>query len=122
MEEHKGKAVGTYSTGMKKRLALGKALLHEPKLLFLDEPTNGLDPDGIKMVLSYLKKYNEETGTTIIICSHVLHQLESICDSFAFLENHTIVEQGTMSELECKYIHEVIVKINTNFHQQISSF
>ena len=115
LEEHKGKAVGTYSTGMKKRLALGKALLHEPKLLFLDEPTNGLDPDGIKMVLSYLKKYNEETGTTIIICSHVLHQLEPICDSFAFLENQTIVEQGTMNELERKYIHEVIVKINTNF-------
>ena len=115
LEEHKGKAVGTYSTGMKKRLALGKALLHEPKLLFLDEPTNGLDPDGIKMVLSYLKKYNEETGTTMIICSHVLHQLESICDSFAFLENQTIVEQGTKNELERKYIHEVIVKINTNF-------
>ena len=115
LEEHKGKAVGTYSTGMKKRLALGKALLHEPKLLFLDEPTNGLDPDGIKMVLSYLKKYNEETGTTMIICSHVLHQLESICDSFAFLENQTIVEQGTKNELERKYINEVIVKINTDF-------
>ena len=93
---------------MKKRLDLAKALLHEPKLLFLDEPTNGLDPDGIKMVLSYLKKYNEETGTTMIICSHVLHQLESICDSFAFLENQTIVEQGTKNELERKYIHEGI--------------
>ncbi len=115
LEEHKGKVVGTYSTGMKKRLALGKALLHEPKLLFLDEPTNGLDPDGIKMVLTYLKKYNEETGTTMIICSHVLHQLEPICDSFAFLENQTIVEQGTKSELERKYIKEVIVKINSDF-------
>ena len=122
LEEHKGKAVGTYSTGMKKRLALGKALLHEPKLLFLDEPTNGLDPDGIKMVLSYLKKYNEETGTTMIICSHVLHQLESICDSFAFLENQTIVEQGTMNELERKYIHEVIVKVNTRFSPKAEQF
>ena len=71
LEEHKNKLVSTYSTGMKKRLALGKAFLHEPQLLFLDEPTNGLDPDGIKMVLSYLKKFNQETGTTIIICSHV---------------------------------------------------
>lgn len=115
LKEHKDKPVGTYSTGMKKRLALGKALLHDPKLLFLDEPTNGLDPDGIKMVLSYLKTYNEETGTTIIICSHVLHQLEPICDSFAFLENQTIVEQGTKNELERKYIKDVRVEISTDF-------
>lgn len=114
LAEHKDKPAGTYSTGMKKRLALGKALLHSPKLLFLDEPTNGLDPDGIKMVLAYLKKYNEETGTTMIICSHVLHQLEAVCDSFAFLEHQTIVEQGTMAELEKKYLKEIKVKVNTD--------
>ncbi|USK34920.1 ABC transporter ATP-binding protein [Bacillus sp. F19] len=114
LAEHKDKPAGTYSTGMKKRLALGKALLHSPKLLFLDEPTNGLDPDGIKMVLAYLKKYNEETGTTMIICSHVLHQLEPVCDSFAFLLNQTIVEQGTMAELEKKYLKEIKVKVNTD--------
>ncbi|MGM0900936.1 MAG: ABC transporter ATP-binding protein [Bacillota bacterium] len=112
---HEEKPVGTYSTGMKKRLALCKALLHNPKILFLDEPTNGLDPDGIKMVLSYLKKYNEETGTTIIICSHVLHQLEPICDSFAFLENRTIIEQGSISELEKTYLTNIIVRVGTNF-------
>ena len=115
LEEHKAKPVGKYSTGMKKRLGLAKALLHNPKLLFLDEPTNGLDPDGIQMVLSYLKKFNEETGTTIIICSHVLHQLENICDSFAFLENRTIVEQGTQKQLEDKYITQLKVKIQTDF-------
>ncbi|WP_338472399.1 ABC transporter ATP-binding protein [Niallia sp. XMNu-256] len=115
LEEHKDKAVGTYSTGMKKRLALGKALLHEPQLLFLDEPTNGLDPDGIQMVLSYLKKYNEENDTTIIICSHVLHQLEPICDSFAFLENQTVVEQGSLIQLEEKYIKDVVINVLTNF-------
>ncbi|WP_191556302.1 ABC transporter ATP-binding protein [Metabacillus idriensis] len=114
LEDHKDKPAGTYSTGMKKRLALAKALLHSPKLLFLDEPTNGLDPDGIKMVLAYLKKYNEETGTTMIICSHVLHQLEPVCDTFAFLENQTIVEQGTKAELEKKYLKEIKIKVNTN--------
>lgn len=114
LAEHKDKPAGTYSTGMKKRLALAKALLHSPKLLFLDEPTNGLDPDGIKMVLAYLKKYNWETGTTMIICSHVLHQLEPVCDSFAFLENQTIVEQGTKAELEKKYLKEIKIKVNTN--------
>ncbi|MGG4488011.1 ABC transporter ATP-binding protein [Metabacillus idriensis] len=114
LADHKDKPAGTYSTGMKKRLALAKALLHSPKLLFLDEPTNGLDPDGIKMVLAYLKKYNEETGTTMIICSHVLHQLEPVCDSFAFIENQTIVEQGTKAELENKYLKEIKIKVNTD--------
>ncbi|MFD2445958.1 ABC transporter ATP-binding protein [Bacillus sp. CGMCC 1.16607] len=118
LKEHQDKPVGKYSTGMKKRLALAKALLHKPDILFLDEPTNGLDPDGIQMVLTYLKKYNQETGTTIIICSHVLHQLETICDSFAFIENGTIAEQGTLTELEDKYVQNVSVKVNTTFKPQ----
>lgn len=114
LDQHLDKRVGTYSTGMKKRLALAKALLHKPDLLFLDEPTNGLDPDGIKMVLAYLKKYQEQTGTTIFICSHVLHQLESICTSFAFLEKGKIIEKGTLTALANKYAKEVKVKITTN--------
>lgn len=122
LEEHQDKPVGKYSTGMKKRLALAKALLHKPDILFLDEPTNGLDPDGIQMVLSYLKKYNQEAGTTIIICSHVLHQLETICDSFAFIENGTIVEQGTLTELEDKYVQNVTVKVSTTFKPQEKHF
>ncbi|KGR79925.1 ABC transporter ATP-binding protein [Ureibacillus manganicus] len=111
--DHKDKQVGKYSTGMKKRLALAKALLHKPDILFLDEPTNGLDPDGIKLVLSYLKKYNEETGTTMIICSHVLHQLETVCQSFAFIDHGTIVEQGTVPELAQKYIDVLKVEVET---------
>ncbi|MBD3106997.1 ABC transporter ATP-binding protein [Bacillus sp. AGMB 02131] len=122
LKEHQGKPVGKYSTGMKKRLALAKALLHKPDILFLDEPTNGLDPDGIQMVLSYLKKYNQETGTTIIICSHVLHQLETICDSFAFIENGEIAEQGTLKELEDKYVQNVSVKVNTTFKPQVRQY
>lgn len=112
--EHKDKKVGKYSTGMKKRLALAKALLHKPEILFLDEPTNGLDPDGIKLVLSYLKKYNEETGTTMIICSHVLHQLENVCHSFAFIDEGTIVEQGTLDTLAEKYIDTLKVQVETS--------
>ena len=67
------------------------------------------------MVLSYLQKYNEETGTTIVICSHVLHQLETICDTFAFIENKTIVEQGTKSQLEQLYLKEITIKVQTDF-------
>ncbi|WP_428911482.1 ABC transporter ATP-binding protein [Niallia sp. Krafla_26] len=122
LQGHKHKNVSTYSTGMKKRLALAKALIHEPQILFLDEPTNGLDPDGIKMVLSYLKKYNQENGTTIMICSHVLHQLEDICHSFAFMEKQTIVEQGSLEELESKYIKDINVKVYTDFLPRESSY
>lgn len=114
MWEHKDKLVGTFSTGMKKRISLAKALLHKPKLLFLDEPTNGLDPEGIQMVIQYLEKVNKEEQVTILICSHVLHQLETICDSFLFIQNGTIIEQGNRSELEEKYLGEVVVHVETN--------
>jgi ABC-2 type transport system ATP-binding protein len=114
MWEYKDKLVGMFSTGMKKRIALAKALLHKPKLLFLDEPTNGLDPEGIQMVIKYLAKVNKEENVTILICSHVLHQLENICDSFLFIKNGAIIEQGNRSELEEKYLQEVVVHIETN--------
>jgi ABC-2 type transport system ATP-binding protein len=122
LEEHQDKQVGKYSTGMKKRLALAKALLHHPEILFLDEPTNGLDPDGIEQVLSYLKKYNQETGTTIVICSHVLHQLEKICDAFAFIERGSIAEQGTLADLEAKYVDVWKVKVNTTFKPEAGTY
>jgi ABC-2 type transport system ATP-binding protein len=114
MWQHKDKLVGTFSTGMKKRIALAKALLHKPKLLFLDEPTNGLDPEGIQMVINYLGKINKEENVTILICSHVLHQLETICDSFLFITRGTIIEQGDRKTLEDKYLQEVVVQIETN--------
>jgi ABC-2 type transport system ATP-binding protein len=110
---HKDKAVGTYSTGMKKRVGLAKALLHQPKMLFLDEPTNGLDPEGIQMVMDYIQKLNRETGTTILLCSHVLHQIESVCHRYLFLQNGRVVEQGTKQEIESKYMHETQLQMET---------
>lgn len=109
----KDQLVGTFSTGMKKRLALAKALLHKPQLLFLDEPTNGLDPEGIKEVIHYLSKVNKEDNVTIVICSHVLHQLEDICDSFLFLKKGRIIETGKRKDLEDKYLSEVKLLIET---------
>ncbi|WP_158582962.1 ABC transporter ATP-binding protein [Lysinibacillus yapensis] len=114
LDDHKSKPIGTYSTGMKKRLALAKALLHEPSILYLDEPTNGLDPDGISMVLSYLKEYNYQNGTTVLICSHVLHQLENVCSSFAFLDNGHIIDSGSLLQLQEKYSTHIKLNIHTN--------
>ncbi|WP_409299809.1 ABC transporter ATP-binding protein [Peribacillus sp. SCS-155] len=109
----KNRLVGTFSTGMKKRVSLAKALLHKPKLLFLDEPTNGLDPDGINSVIYYLKKVNMEEKVTILICSHVLHQLESICDSYLFLKKGRIIDSGTKEELEEKYLDRIRLLVET---------
>jgi len=113
LEEAQKKPVGKYSTGMKKRLALAKAILSRPEILFLDEPTNGLDPDGVKQVLTDLKTMNELQGTTIILCSHVLHQLESICDKYLFLQGGCIIEQGSKEEIENKYLKQVKLRVKT---------
>ncbi len=113
LTEAKDRRIGGYSTGMKKRLAIAKALLHRPRLLFLDEPTNGLDPDGIREILTYLEQMNREEGTTTILCSHVLHQLENVCDSYLFLEQGRIIEQGNLAELEGKYAASVVLHVET---------
>lgn len=106
--------VATYSTGMKKRLGLAKAMLHRPELLFLDEPTSGLDPDGMRMVLEYIRRLNEQEGTTVIICSHLLQQLEVVCHRYLFLVGGRVVEQGTLPELEAKYLSTVTLEVETD--------
>lgn len=113
LTQHQDKTVGTYSTGMKKRVGLAKALLHKPKMLFLDEPTNGLDPEGIQLVMHYIKKVNQEEGTTILLCSHVLHQIESVCHRYLFLQNGRVVEQGTLQEIESKYMRDTELQVET---------
>jgi len=106
--------VGTYSTGMKKRLGLARALLHRPRVLFLDEPTNGLDPEGIRMVLGYIRRLNECDGTTVMICSHLLQQLEQVCHRYLFLQGGRVVEQGTLAELEARYFPTVTLEVETD--------
>mgnify|MGYP003900038669 CR=1 FL=1 len=106
--------VGTYSTGMRKRLGLARALLHRPRVLFLDEPTNGLDPEGIRMVLGYIRELNAREGTTVMICSHLLSQLEQVCHRYLFLQGGRVVEQGTLAELEARYFPTVTLEVETD--------
>jgi ABC-2 type transport system ATP-binding protein len=115
--EAKEKKVGTYSTGMKKRLGLAKALLHRPEILFLDEPTNGLDPEGIRMVIEYITKLNRRDGTTVILCSHLLQQMEEVCHRYVFLQGGRVIEQGTHAELEAKYVKEALLRVQTSAGQ-----
>lgn len=86
------------STGMKQRLGLGMALVHQPDLLILDEPTNGMDPNGTRFVRKLLKTLSSQ-GVTIFLSSHRLHEVEQICDRVAVLNKGKIIKQGSVEDL-----------------------
>lgn len=92
--------VKTYSTGMKQRLGLARALLNNPELLVLDEPTNGLDPYGMKDVYEILLKLSKEKHVGILISSHLLHDIEKICNKVVMIENGKKIFSGNISDLE----------------------
>ncbi|MNJ40440.1 ABC transporter ATP-binding protein [Paenibacillus bouchesdurhonensis] len=95
-EHHKVKG---YSLGMKQRLGIAQALLNHPDLLILDEPTNGLDPMGIKEIRDIILKLNRERGVTIFVSSHLLGELEKICDHFIVIQEGKIVKQGSKESI-----------------------
>ncbi|WP_028530986.1 ABC transporter ATP-binding protein [Paenibacillus sp. HW567] len=84
--------VKTYSLGMRQRLGVAQALLHRPKLLILDEPTNGLDPQGIRELRDYLRRLCQEEGTTVFVSSHLLSEMELMCDSVAIIQNGKLID------------------------------
>ncbi|WP_228469180.1 ABC transporter ATP-binding protein [Paenibacillus sp. JNUCC31] len=104
LQDYQHRKVGTYSTGMKKRVGLARVLLHRPSILFLDEPTNGLDPDGIQMVLRIIRRLNQEENMTILVSSHVLSQLSAVCDRYIFMEKGRKVEEGSEQEIVNRYL------------------
>ena len=82
----------TYSLGMKQRLGIAQALLHSPKLLILDEPLSGLDPNGVKELRDFLKALAKEYNIAILISSHMLSDMEQICDTIGIINNGQILE------------------------------
>ena len=107
------KKVGTFSTGMKKRLGIAKALLHNPEILFLDEPTNGLDPEGARDLINYIKDLNRKYQVTILLATHLLKQVQDLCHRFIFIHQGKLLESGTLSALEAKYLKEISLNIET---------
>lgn len=95
MEKHLGKKFKTYSLGMKERLGIAASLINKPKILILDEPTNGLDPIGVKNVMNLLK---EMKGTTILISSHLLSEIEQLCNRVIFINSGEIVSIKTLDK------------------------
>jgi ABC-2 type transport system ATP-binding protein len=100
MDDYIYDKVFTYSLGMRQRLGLAQALLHRPSILLLDEPTNGLDPEGIKSLRETLRKLSREENVSIIISSHILAEIELICDSVLVMDDGTCIQRGLLSDLQ----------------------
>lgn len=94
------KRVKQYSTGMKQRLGLARALLTEPKLILLDEPTNGLDPYGIREIYNLIEKLAKNEKITFVISSHLLLDIERLCNKVIIIDKGKGIYQGKMDEIE----------------------
>lgn len=99
LEKENKKVFQDYSLGMKQRLGIAAAVMHEPELLILDEPINGLDPVGIRIIRDYLEKLCREKGTTILISSHILSEIEQLADTIGVMHEGKLIEEVTMEEL-----------------------
>ena len=99
LDHEKSKQFKDFSLGMKQRLGIAAAIMHNPELLILDEPINGLDPFGIKEIRDLLKKLSCEYGVTILISSHILSEIENIADVIGFMDNGVLIDEISREEL-----------------------
>jgi ABC-2 type transport system ATP-binding protein len=97
--EHRGKRASALSGGLKRRLNLALSLLHAPRILVLDEPTVGVDPQSRAFILSVIVKLRQEQGLTVIYTSHYMEEVQAICDRVAILDQGRVLTQGTLAEL-----------------------
>ncbi|WP_096187393.1 ABC transporter ATP-binding protein [Evansella halocellulosilytica] len=102
LKEAANKAVKKYSLGMKQRLAIAIAILHRPKLLILDEPTNGLDPSGIQEMRQLIKDMPKKYGMTVLVSSHLLYEIEQIADQVGIISEGKLIYQGSLELLQEK--------------------
>ena len=109
--------VGGYSKGMKQRLALARAFLHKPKLLFLDEATSGLDPIAAHHVNDLIERMARRENRTVFLCTHNLVEAQKLCDRVAVLEHGRLVAYGTPAELTRQYVRRLDVQIEVNEKQ-----
>lgn len=114
LEKQKDKKVAQYSLGMKQRLGIAMAMLSFPKLLILDEPTNGLDPAGIGEMRELIKSLPQRYGMTILLSSHLLSEIEQMATSVGIIHNGTMLFQGSMEKLQAR--SRPTIRIKTQDH------
>ncbi|MFC0772318.1 ABC transporter ATP-binding protein [Terrimonas alba] len=113
--DHTGKKkTKQFSLGMKQRLSIAIALLHQPELLILDEPTNGLDPNGIIETRELIKKLNKEHGTTVIVSSHILNEVERMASHVGIIHKGKMLFQGPLTELQQMKTRQTSLEVETN--------
>ncbi|KKO55377.1 ABC transporter ATP-binding protein [Paenibacillus sp. DMB20] len=99
LQDEPAKLVGKFSLGMKQRLGIARAILHHPELLILDEPTNGLDPIGIKEIRNLIKSLSEERKITILVSSHILSEVEQLADHIGIIHQGKLLEEVSFAEI-----------------------
>ncbi|WP_141504328.1 ABC transporter ATP-binding protein [Paenibacillus luteus] len=99
MQERMNDKVSTYSLGMRQRLGIAQALLGKPDVLILDEPTNGLDPSGIREMRAFIRFLAEEEGLTVLVSSHLLHEIQLMCDRVAIISKGEIIRVDSVQQL-----------------------
>ncbi len=112
LEEVGNKRVKDFSLGMRQRLGIAMALINKPQLMFLDEPMNGLDPEGIAELRDLLIELNQKDGITVLISSHILSELEKIASCYGFISHGRILEEITAQELKERCRKSLMVKVD----------
>ncbi|MFA5917730.1 MAG: ABC transporter ATP-binding protein [Candidatus Gracilibacteria bacterium] len=117
--DYENKKVGELSKGMRQRIGIAQAILHEPKVLFLDEPNTGLDPVGMKQLRDIIVRLNQEKGITIFMNTHLLSEVGKLCNRVGILNQGRIIFSGTIEELKQKYpddnsLENIYLKIEKN--------
>ncbi|MGA2915698.1 MAG: ABC transporter ATP-binding protein [Sedimentisphaerales bacterium] len=108
------KPTGTYSRGMKQRLGIARSLINSPQLILLDEPTSGLDPIGRREIHDLLININKTKNTTILLSTHLLDDVDRLCNRIALIDNGRIVREGHLEELKKSDIQTYLIKTKTN--------
>lgn len=115
---HARQRVGTFSRGMRQRLAIARALLHHPELLFLDEPTSNLDPEIARQVQDLILRVKKEEGCSVVICTHRLYEAEQICDRAAIMHKGQLLAQGTLGEL--REVSQITKKVHIKLRNEVA--
>ncbi|WP_186438385.1 ABC transporter ATP-binding protein [Cohnella terricola] len=104
--------VKRYSLGMRQRLGVAQAILHKPSVLILDEPTNGLDPAGIRELRDYLRKLTKEEGIAVVVSSHLLSEMELMCDRVAIIQGGKLIDVRSLQEAKNSKQTKIIVEVD----------